>query len=168
MPAGWDQPSLWEKWKSPCIIFPFFFIFYFWLWSFSLSWSPASSHSLNVAVMMRKRTLGWYLCSRGKAFFICISEWINSISSVSDIGKWILAVLVSTFTIDTLPSFNSEMNKPQDRASLNSGVELQVVQKLYWRNLTVFCHSANRYRVIFMFSPQIQNFRFCMPVPGCW
>lgn len=80
---------------------------------------------------MRKRTLGWYLCSRGKAFFICISEWINSISSVSDIGKWILAVLVSTFTIDILPSFNSEMNKPQDRASLNSGVELQVVQKLY-------------------------------------
>lgn len=30
------------------------------------------------------------------------------------------------------------MNKPQIGASLDSGVELQVVQKLYWRSLTVF------------------------------
>lgn len=95
--------SLWAKWvqcKSPCIIFPCFFAFSFWLWSF-LSWSAASFHSLKVAVMRRNRTLEWYMCSRGKTFFVCFSEWvlwINSISSVRDIGKWILAVLLRTFT----------------------------------------------------------------------
>lgn len=73
------------------------------------------------------------MCSRGKVFFVCFSEWIiwiNSISSVGDSGKWILAALLRTFTTEALPSFNSELNKPQDRAFLNSGVELQVVQKL--------------------------------------
>lgn len=29
-----------------------------------------------------------------------------------------------------LPGFNSELNKPHDGAPLNSGVEIQIVQKL--------------------------------------
>lgn len=87
-----SQASEWSG--SHLVLLLFYFFFH---WSFSLSWSPASSHSLNVAVMMRKWTLEWYICSRGKAFFICISEWINSIPSVNDIGKQILAVLISTF-----------------------------------------------------------------------
>lgn len=53
------------------------------------------------------------------------------LSSVTDIGDHILAALVSTFTKEVLPGFNLETNKPQGRASLNSGVELQVVQGLY-------------------------------------
>lgn len=36
--------------------------------------------------------------------------------SVSDVGKQTLAVLVSTFTIEVLPRFNSEMAKPQDKS----------------------------------------------------